>query len=123
MPRFTIKDILRGITFASLGCGMLAIAFQHTFQPATKMSNLTQAFLVAFGGLFIGYGLAFPLKWPPYQMVMAMLGMFAAQGWQAGNIVGLIAFMGTMALLLLPRLIQRWIGIRATKEGDSSAEK
>jgi len=99
MLRFGLKDMLRGMTLATVGFGMLAIARNETFQVEPKAVSLFDAFLVAFGGMLIGYGLAFPFKWPPHQMVLAMCGMFAAQAWQTGSSVGLLAYLCLLPLL------------------------
>jgi hypothetical protein len=106
MVRFGLKDVLRGMTLAALGFGMLAIAFNGAAQPTSKEISLTNAFLVAVGGMLVGYGLAFPFKWPPHQMVLALTGMFAAQAWQSGSIVGLLVYVGLLPLLGLHYLIQ-----------------
>ena len=92
MPRFSLKDILRGITLASIGFGILAVAFHHPFLPTSKGQMLAQAFLVGFGGMLVGYGFAFPFKYPPHQMILAMVGMFAAESWQTGSWVGLLVY-------------------------------
>ena len=60
---------------------MLAAAFNGAVLPTSDEPSLTRAFLIAFGGIFIGYGLAFSLKYPPHQMIFAFVGMFAAQAW------------------------------------------
>ena len=99
MPRFSVKDILRGMTLASIGFGMLAVAFNAQIPPTSKGPMWVQAFLVAFGGMLVGYGLAFPFKWPPHQMILAMVGMFAAEAWQSGSSVGLIFYVCMTALL------------------------
>src|SRR5687767_3550445 len=99
MLRYSLKDILRGITLASLGFGMPAIAWNSTIGAASRELMLVQTFLVAFGGMLVGYGLAFPFKWPPHQYVLAMMGMFAAQAWQSGSGVGLLVYVGLLPLL------------------------
>lgn len=101
MPRFTVKDMLRGLTLASVGFGMLALAFGQFAEPATKELKLLQAFLVGFGGMFIGYGFAFPVKWPPNRMVLAMTGVFAAQAWHTGTLFGLLLYLSLLPLMLL----------------------
>ena len=98
MLRYSLKDVLRGVTLAAIGLGMLVIAFTKLNQPSTNELKMLQAFLVAFGGAFVGYGFAFPIKWPPHQMVMGMIGMFAAQGWQSGSAVGLIFYVVLMTI-------------------------
>jgi hypothetical protein len=113
MPRFSLKDILRGITLAALGFGMLAAAFNGVILPTSNEPSLARAFLVAFGGIFIGYGLAFPLKYPPYQMILAMVGMFAAQAWESGSSVGLFVYIGLLVVAGFPLLILR---LRAKKD-------
>jgi hypothetical protein len=114
MPRFSLKDILRGITLASIGFGMLAVAFNSRVLAASKQQMLVQAFLVAFGGMLVGYGFAFPVKYPPHQMMLAMIGMFAAEAWQSGSSFGLLVYISLMALLGSVRAIQN---LRA-KRGD-----
>jgi hypothetical protein len=99
MPRFSLKDILRGITLASIGFGMLAVAFTTEHPPTSKGSMWVQEFLVTFGGMLVGYGFAFPFKWPPHQYILAMMGMFAATSWQSGSSFGLIVYVGLSALL------------------------
>src|SRR5689334_11948745 len=110
MLRFSLKDILRGTTLIAIGCGMLAIANHRAGLAAVKEVSLGQAFLVAFGGMFIGYGVAFPIKYPPYQMICAMIGMFAAQAWESGRPFGLIVFIGLLAVAGVPLLIAKFIG-------------
>jgi hypothetical protein len=105
MPRFSIKAVLRGITAASIGFAMLAITFRGATPPASQDNSIGHAFLVAFGGALAGYGLAFPFSWPPHQMIFAMIGMFAAQSWQTGNVVGLVFFVGIMVLFSSVRAI------------------
>jgi hypothetical protein len=117
MPRFSLKDILRGITLASIGFGMLAVAFNGRILPTSKEHMLVQAFLVAFGGMLVGYGLAFPFKYPPHQMILAMIGMFAAQAWQSGSSFGLLVYISLMALLGCVRAIQN---LRAKRGGDQN---
>src|SRR4051812_21333842 len=51
MPRFSLKDLLRGMTLASIGFGMLAVAFSCQISQTSKEAKLVQAFLVAFGGM------------------------------------------------------------------------
>ena len=99
MLRFSLKDILRGITLASIGFGMLAIAFNVRLIPASKELMWSRAFLVAFGGMLVGYGFAFPFKYPPHQYIFAMMGMFAATSWQSGSSFGLLVYAGLSALL------------------------
>ena len=59
---------------------------------------LVQALLVACGGALVGYGFAFPFKWPPHQMILGMIGMFAVQAWQSGSSFGLIFYICVTAL-------------------------
>src|SRR5262245_37244655 len=99
MVRFSLKDILRGLTLASIGFGMLAVGFRMDVQSTPKVLSLTEAFLVAFGGMFVGYGLAFPVKYPPQQMALAMVGMFAATSWRDGSSLGLLFYVGLTAVL------------------------
>jgi hypothetical protein len=99
MPRFSLKDVLRGMTLASIGFGMLAVAFNAQIPPTSKGQMFVQAFLVAFGGMLVGYGFAFPFKWPPHQMMLGMIGMFAAEAWQSGSSLGLIFYVCMTALL------------------------
>jgi hypothetical protein len=116
MLRFSLKDILRGTTLIAIGCGMLAIANHRATVPGAKEVSLAQAFLVAFGGMLTGYGVAFPIKYPPYQMICAMLGMFAAQAWQSGSRFGLIVYIGLLTLAGTPVLVAKLIGkINRTK--------
>lgn len=101
MLKFSLRDVFRGMTLASIGFGMLAVAFRGVAQPAPPAlpePAMLHEFLVAFGGTFIGYGFAFPVKFPPHQMIMAMLGMFAAQACESGSYFGPVVF---VALLLL----------------------
>jgi len=98
MLKFSLKDVFRGMTLASIGFGMLAVAFHGVAQPAPPGPMLLHEFLVGFGGVFVGYGFAFPVKYPPHQMIMALLGMFAAQAWESGSFFGPVVF---VALLLL----------------------
>jgi|SRR4051812_8860670 hypothetical protein len=115
MPRFSLKDILRGITLASIGVGMLAVVFNEQSLPTSKQFLLLQALLVGFGGMLVGYGLAFPFKYPPHQMMFAMTGMFAAQGWQSGSSVGLVVYVSLTALLGSARAIQNFRTKRDTR--------
>jgi hypothetical protein len=77
---------------------MLAAAFHDGIHPATERITFAHAFLVAWGGAFVGYGFAFPLKYPPHQMILGMVGMFAAQAWESGNSVGLLIYVGLTVL-------------------------
>jgi hypothetical protein len=99
MPRFSLKDVLRGMTLASIGFGMLGVAFNGQILPTSKGAMFVEAFLVAFGGMLVGYGFAFPFKWPPHQMGLGGIGMFAAQSWQSGSSFGLIFYVCITALL------------------------
>jgi hypothetical protein len=99
MFRFSLKDILRGLTLASIGLGMLAFAFREQTPPTAKEVKLLQTLLCAFGGMLVGYGLAFPFKWPPHQQMLAMTGMFAAMSWKSGRITGLVVYVGLTAAL------------------------
>jgi hypothetical protein len=105
MPHFSLKALLRGMTWASLGFGMLALAFNRTVPPTTKESMLLQAFLVAFGGMLVGFGLSFPFRFPPHRYVLSMVGMFAAQSWQSGSAFGLLIYIGLTLLLALVHAI------------------
>jgi hypothetical protein len=118
MPRFSLKDILLGITAASIGFGMLAVAFHGGVPAASEKISVGQAFLVAFGGALAGYGLAFPFKWPPHQMISAMVGMFAAQAWQTGSSFGLIFYVCVMALFGGVGAIRK---LRAKREGEHNS--
>ena len=109
MPRFSTKDILRGITLASIGFGMLAVGFNR--QP----EGWAKDFLIAFGGMFVGYGFAFPFKHPPHQMILAMGGMFAANSWHLGSRFGLIVYVGLTALVACVHLIYNLIAKRAVE--------
>jgi hypothetical protein len=80
---------------------------------------LVQAFLVAFGGTFVGYGLAFPFKYPPHRMMLAGIGMFAAQAWQSGSSFGLLVYISLMALLGCVRAIQKVRAKRGSDENNS----
>jgi hypothetical protein len=115
MLRFGLKDMLRGMTLAAIGFGMLAVAFHRTTPAIPKEISLSNAFLVAFGGTLVGYGFAFPFKWPPHQMLLAMLGMFAAQAWQTGNSFGLLLYLGLLPLFC----VHNWIRYRRA-EKDST---
>jgi hypothetical protein len=106
MPRFSLKDILRGTTLAALGLGMLAVAFEANLRPTSKALKLQQDLLVAFGGMLVGYALAFPLKYPPHRMILAMIGMFAAQAWRSGSSLGLLVYLGLLASLGCLHLFQ-----------------
>jgi hypothetical protein len=107
MLQYSLKDVFRGLTLAAVGLGMLVVAFTKLNQPSTNELRMLQAFLVAFGGAFVGYGFAFPIKWPPHQMVMGMIGMFAAQGWQSGSAFGLIVYVALMAIAGVVRFVAR----------------
>lgn len=109
MLRFSLKDILRGTTLIAIGCGMLAIASHGAVLASAEANSLPHAFLVAFGGLLIGYGVAFPLKWPPHQMISGLIGMIAAQAWQTGSRIGLIVFVGLLAVANFPPLVSKII--------------
>jgi hypothetical protein len=115
MPRFSLKAMLLGITAASIGFGMLAVAFHGGVPPASERISLGHAFLVAFGGSLVGYGLAFPLRWPPHQMVLAAIGMFAAQGWESGSSFGLIFYVCVLAFVSCARAIQN---LRAKRDDE-----
>jgi hypothetical protein len=119
MPQFSLKDILRGFTLASIGLGMLAVALNGRILPTSKEFMLVQAFLVAFGGMLVGYGLAFPFKYPPHQMMLAMIGMFAATSWQSGSSVGLLVYVCLMAFLGCVRMIQKFSAKREVCENNS----
>jgi hypothetical protein len=119
MPRFSLKDILRGITLASIGFGMLAIAFRGDVQPAPGALPWWQVSLAAFGGMLVGYGLAFPFKYPPHQMIVAMLGMLAAMAWQSGNIFGFLAYAVMMAFITGGRMIQSRAAKRNTNRDSA----
>ena len=106
MPRFAVKDMLRGMTLAALGFGMIAIVLNGTIQPPSRPTFL-QTFLVTFGGMFIGYGFAFPFKWPPHRMVLAMTGMFAAQAWLTGTSFGLVVYVGLTAVMAVYQYFRR----------------
>ncbi len=106
MPRFSLKAMLLGITAASIGFGMLAVAFHGGVPPASESISVGHAFLVAFGGALAGCGLAIPFVWPPHLVVLAMVGMFAAQGWETGSGFGLIFYVCVMALVGGVRAIQ-----------------
>lgn len=95
MTRFSLKDILRGITLTAIGLAMLVAASKDV----SGETSLWRAFLIHIGGMFVGYGLAFSVKWPPYQYICAMIGMFAAQAWFSGSRVGLIFFVGVTFLM------------------------
>src|SRR4051812_10230910 len=99
MTQFSLKDIFRGLTLASVGFGMLAIAFHSARRPISIETTLWQPFLVAFGGMLVGYGFAFLVKYPPHQMMLAAVGMFTAEAWQFGSNVGLLVYLGLTALL------------------------
>src|SRR4030095_6948438 len=87
MTRFTTKDVLRGMTLAAVGFGMLAIVLNDTLQTTSK--ELLRASLIAFGGLLIGLGFGFPIKYPPSRFMLGMIGMFTASSWFEGSYVGL----------------------------------
>ena len=89
MLRFTTKDVLRGMTLVAVGFGMLAIVLNETFQATSKEPTLLRASLIAFGGLLIGLGFAFPFKYPPIRFMLGMIGMLAASSWFEGSYVGL----------------------------------
>lgn len=115
MTRFTLKDILRGITLTAIGLGMLAAASKGN----ESETSLARAFLIAFGGMFIGYGFAFSIKWPPYQMICAMVGMFAAQAWYSGSSLGLIFFVVAISITGIPTLVM-WL---MSKKGGKREDK
>lgn len=119
MARFSLKDVLRGLTATSIGFAMLSIAFRKANPSASEEISLGQAFLVAFGGTLVGYGLAFPFKWPPHQMTFAMIGMFAAQAWQSGSRFGLIVFVCIMALVDGFRALRSFTAKRDSAKGNS----
>jgi hypothetical protein len=111
MVRFSLKSVFIGLTAAAIGMGMLALAFHETAGTGTAVARevrLMDAFLVAFGGAFVGFGLSFPVIFPPYRSVMAILGMFAAQGWSSGSFIGLYLYAGLMAAFVIAKEIQRW---------------
>jgi hypothetical protein len=114
MLRFSLKDILRGLTLTSIGFGLLAAAF-HGMVPASQQASLVQALLVALGGMLIGYGLAFPTKYPPYQMMAAFVGMFAAEAWQSGNAFGILVYLGLTALFFCGQWIHRFLAKRQAR--------
>jgi hypothetical protein len=99
MARFALKDLLRGITLVALGFGMLAVVLHGNPQPTSAGLRLWQQMLVGFGGMLIGYGIAFPISYPPHQMILAMTGVFAAQAWFAGTTVGLMVYLGLTATI------------------------
>jgi hypothetical protein len=99
MPRYSLKRILIGLTLFSIGFGMLAIGFRIV-RPPSQESQLLRTFLIAFGGMFVGYGVATPVRYPPHQMMLAMAGMFAAEGWDSGSYFGLIVYV----VLLIPTM-------------------
>lgn len=106
------------MTLASIGFGMLAIAFNSQIPPTSKGPMFVQASLVAFGGMLVGYGFAFPFKWPPHQMILAMTGMFAAESWQSGSSFGLIFYVGLTALLGGVRALHNF---RAKRRADQNS--
>jgi len=105
MLQYSLKDVFRGMTLAAVGLGMLVVAFTRLNQPSTNELKMLQAFLVAFGGAFVGYGFAFPIKWPPHRMMMGAIGMFAAQAWQSGSAVGLVFYVVLMAISGIVRFV------------------
>lgn len=113
MPQFSLKSVLLGLTSAAIGMGMLALAFHETQQPTSKEAMLLHAFLVAFGGALVGFGVSFPLRFPPYRYVLAMMGMFAALAWEdSHSFVGLYCFAGMFGLLVSLNEVQRRIAKR-----------
>lgn len=70
--------------------------------------------MIAFGGMFVGYGVATPVKYPPHKMMLAMTGMFAAQGWDSGSYFGLIVYV----VLLIPMIIFNEFMRRRTKSTE-----
>jgi hypothetical protein len=121
MPRFSLKDVLIGVTAASIGFAMLAIAFHQPTRLPDQPISPGEAFLVAFGGVLAGFGLSFPIKWPPNRMICSMVGMFAAQAWQSGSSVGVITYVGLMALFAGIRAIRI---LRAKRDtGQSTPDK
>ena len=74
---------------------MIAIAEHGAAVTAgVREESFRDALLVALGGTLLGFGLSFPLRWPPHRMVFSLLGMFATQAWFAGNSIGLLLFAG-----------------------------
>lgn len=104
MTRFTLKDILRGITLTAIGLGMLGAASNG----AGGEKSTLRIFLITFGGVFIGYGLAFSVKWPPHRMMCAIIGMFAAQAWHSHSgmeklsLIGIVLLFGVLSLTMGP---------------------
>lgn len=93
MRRFSLRELLVGMTVIAIGCGMLATGFRIDLHQASKELLLNRAFLIAFGGTAVGFGLSFPIKWPPHRMMCAMLGMFAAQAWDnRSGLIGLVLY-------------------------------
>ena len=94
MPRYSLKQILIGLTLFSVGFGMLAGGFRGIVQPASEEMKWLRALLIAGGGAAVGYGVATPVKFPPHKMVLGMAGMFAAQSWDSGSYFGLLVYAG-----------------------------
>jgi hypothetical protein len=111
MARFSMKDMLRGMTLVAVGLGMITIVLSSSSGSAPHEHKLWQMVLVTFGGILVGYGLAFPFKWPPHQMMLAMIGMFAAQAClYTGGRVGLLTYLCLAALLTVAQYLgRRWI--------------
>lgn len=108
MTRFSLKDVLRGITLAAIGFGMLAAASNGILLPVSDEPSLARAFLIAFGGMMLGYGFAFWIKWPPSQMICAMMGLFAAQAWDSESGVGLMVYVAGISLMgIMP--LGKWL--------------
>jgi hypothetical protein len=113
MVRFSLKSVFIGLTSTAIGMAMLALAFHETADTGVAVPQevqevrLVDAFLVAFGGAFVGFGLSFPVIFPPYRYWLAIMGMFAAQGWSSGSFMGLFLYAGLMAAFVVANEIQR----------------
>lgn len=105
MPRFSLKELLLGMTAVAIGCGMLATGLRIDVRQASRELLSTRAFLIAFGGTALGFGLSFPIKWPPYRMLFAMMGMFGAQVLDSySSLIGLTVYGVIITLSFLSRV-------------------
>ena len=122
MTKFSMKDMLRGMTMAAVGLGMISIVLSSTSGPAPYEHEPWQMVLVSFGGMLVGYGLAFPIKWPPHQRMLGMIGMFAAQAcFYAGGRIGLIMYICMAAMILWPVFRTTMVGAERARPASEIA--
>ena len=97
MVRFSLRAALFGLTLAAVGLGMFAIGLSNSGKSPPGDAIFVNAFLVAFGGVLVGYGVSFPVKWPPHRMMFPLMGLFAAQACASSNWGELLVYAGMMA--------------------------